>query len=108
MPTHYKDIELSRKQSRILKSFINNSKPCTPTILDTKNEFLFKYHLLSYSDKTHLSYTISDKGLFLLAYKKRDNFRFRFPVIISIIALIISIIALVAALLWVQLSQLDL
>lgn len=99
MSTDYKDLEFSKAEKGILKSFSNNRRIPLSIKGNPKYAFLFKYYLLDYSDHSHQFYCLSDKARFYLRYNRKDHFRFWFPVVLSILAIIISIVALVATLL---------
>ena len=94
MTTHYKDLELSHAELRILKRLRNKRR--IPRSIKERPEyrFLFKYYLIEFADREHQYYSLSDKGRFLLRYRTKDRFRFWFPVVLSILALLISIVSL--------------
>lgn len=95
MPTPFTQLQLGPSQVKILKR-IRRKKSISKAKVDGNPEydFLRKYSLIDYADPEHLHYKLSDKAQMYLRYKKSDDFRFWFPNIISVIALIISIIAI--------------
>lgn len=59
-----------------------------------KYRFLFYYSLLDQHPTDDMSYCLNPKAESYLRYRRKDKYRFYFPLIISILALAISIIAL--------------
>lgn len=97
MITPYKDLELSKKQIRILKSiklygYIDKDK--IYKYQNTKYRFLMKYSLIEQDYNNYKHFVLSDRGEMLLRYRNKDRIRFWVPIVISVFALIISIIAL--------------
>lgn len=87
MSTHFKDLEFSFFENLILLhlKFFKLSKDKLHNKL--QYHFLLKYSLVDYCDNTHTYVTLSDKGHMYLRFKRKDNFRFWFPTILSIAAL---------------------
>ena len=88
MTTPYKDLEFSFSQRLILlrvkyikiKRSTVNSRP--------RYKFLRIYSLVDYYPKNHNYFVLSEKGKMYLRFRRKDNFRFWIPVIISILALL--------------------
>ena len=87
MSTPYKDLEFSFSQRLILlllKYFkINKNTVYT----NRRYDFLRTYSLVDYHPKNHMYLTLNEKGRMYLRYRRKDNFRFWIPVIISVFAL---------------------
>ncbi len=95
MPIPFSELKLSKHEIRILKQIRRKgSIPRNKIDHNPKYLFLLKYFLIDYADTMHENYKLSDKAQMYLRYKKNDDFRFWFPNIISVIALIISIVAI--------------
>lgn len=97
MSTPYTDLKLSPEQIRILKSIKRKGCISRENIEKDKKgkyNFLFKYHLIDYSDSSHKYFSLSDKAIMLLRYRNESNLRFYLPIVLSVIAIIISIISL--------------
>lgn len=88
MPTPYKDLELSFLQRltllRLKYRKINKNK----VYANHKYDFLRKYNLTDYHPKNNNYLILSEKGKMYLRFRRKDNFRFWIPIIISMIALL--------------------
>lgn len=91
---NYKDIELSKSQTKLLKKL--SKKTYIPKSIkdNPSNKFLTYYSFLEYYPHDHNYFVLSDNAHFYLRYRHKDKFRFWFPVILSIIALLISVLSL--------------
>lgn len=97
MPMSYTDLKLSSNQIRILKDIKRKVLVPIETIEKEKQgkyKFLYKYHLIDYSDSSHKFYSLSDKAIMLLRYRNESNLRFYLPIVLSVVAIIISIVSL--------------
>lgn len=91
MPTPANELVLSHSQDRIIKSLYKGKSIPAHKIRQTEYCFLAYYSLVKYDNN---SYIISEKGKQYVLTHHKDKFRFWFPTMISIIALIISVISL--------------
>ena len=102
--TSHKDLDLNRKQVRMLKSAIQN-----PVVRSDENAddilFLVRNGLLNSINSDNVFYGIesiekfvpSDEGNMYLEFLRKDNRRFRLPMTLSITAILISIIAIIVS-----------
>lgn len=96
MPTSFKDLELSYSQISIMKSVKRSGKiPKNKVNTDPNYQFLLVYSLLDHCPIDYNSYVLSNKGLMLLRYRRRNNIKVIYPIVVSTISLIVSIISLV-------------
>lgn len=91
METPAHEIVLSAEREKILSSLYKGKVIKSSEIHKDKYTFLIYYALIMQKDG---NYVISEKGRQYILTHKKDNFRFWFPSVVSVIALIISIIAL--------------
>ena len=91
MSLSLQEISLNKHQLNMLKKIFKGAKIKYHEIFKDKYSALEYYNLIVFSNG---KYQITEKGKSYLRLVKKDNFRFWFPIIISVIALIISVIAL--------------
>lgn len=92
MPLSLQEISLSKAQLRMLKRLSNGVTVKYSEIKKEKYSALEYYSLIGFYQE---KYQITEKGKSYLRLTKKETFRFWFPVVISVLALIISVIALV-------------
>lgn len=81
----YKDLEFSFKETLVL-IYLKHFHPKRDTFSEkTTRAFLLKYSLIEYRNNRIF---LSDKARMYLRFKRKDNFRFWLPIVISIIALL--------------------
>lgn len=93
MPTPVNELVLSKQREKILTSLYKGKTISSDKIRSEKYSFLIYYALVTSENG---NYVISEKGVRYVLSHRKDNFRFWFPTIISILALIVSFIALLA------------
>lgn len=91
MPTSVNELVLSKKREKILMSLYRGKTISPDKIRSEKYSFLIYYALVTSENG---NYVISEKGVRYILSHRKEKFRFWFPTIISVLALIISVIAL--------------
>lgn len=91
MSTSANDLVLSKKREKILKSLYRGKKLSHEEVYNAKYNFLIYYSLIV---ENGYYYVISEKGIQYILSHKKDKFRFWFPTVVSLLALIISVVAL--------------
>ena len=91
MSTSANELFLSKERERILLSLFHGKSIPVDKINSERYAFLIYYSLATTENG---KYVISEKGIRYVLSHINDRFKFWFPTILSVLALIISVIAL--------------
>lgn len=90
MSTSHTELEFSIYQNLVLRKIYFFGISYKSVYLQRRLSFLRYYSLLEHDPRNSNRYVLSEKAKMYLRYKRRSNFRFWIPVIISFFALLSS------------------